>query len=637
MKANNILPEAPNGIYPRRFNNEIPNYIPQKNIKEPFLSTHTDNRKSTYNEAPNNYPNSESQARPNPNNIERKPSYPSKKLNTELLSKEYENQKKNTSKISEEPTQKQSPKLNYPSISQEPTQKQPPKINNPSISQEQPPKINNPSISQEQAQKQPPKFELPSISQEPAQKQPPKIDRPNISEDIPYDCVVNVGLVNDITDKEGKGWPIIFSNSFYETLEAEYKNPSLEENKGPRNSSSSLNAEDNFNSYWSGAVVAIVGLYDKGKTFVLNKLTESTLPSSKKVHTEGLSFKHVTMDGSTNIILLDTAGSFSPVKIENENSITLKEQAESFILDTVFELSDYFICVVNDFTFLDQRFLDKITISLQNTPKNRFKEVIVIHNFKDVTEQEEIDDLWKWQVTQLYPGHGNASQITRVTTNSANGEFIEKDVKWFKTEFTRHVYLANCNSQIGQEINPWTFALLKNWLKSIFIPVDKSSSVTKSVINNIQEKLRHYYDSSASVQLEHTNDRLKKIIKSTSSSKGRTTYQQIESSPFIIVSPNKFMPLIEIIEDRGEYKIFMEIPGLSKEDITIKRHNLTTFINGMKKRQEEGDSARIVQSQRKFGNFEIPFKIPEEYNRRWDSYEIKDGILTITYKKDVDD
>lgn len=42
---------------------------------------------------------------------------------------------------------------------------------------------------------------------------------------------------------------------------------------------------------WSGAVIAVLGLYDKGKTFVLNALTETKLPSGKKVATKGLSFK----------------------------------------------------------------------------------------------------------------------------------------------------------------------------------------------------------------------------------------------------------------------------------------------------------------------------------------------------------
>lgn len=34
--------------------------------------------------------------------------------------------------------------------------------------------------------------------------------------------------------------------------------------------------------------------------------------------TKGISFKHVNMDSGTNLILVDTAGSYSPVKIESE-------------------------------------------------------------------------------------------------------------------------------------------------------------------------------------------------------------------------------------------------------------------------------------------------------------------------------
>jgi len=45
---------------------------------------------------------------------------------------------------------------------------------------------------------------------------------------------------------------------------------------------------------WDGATVAVVGLYDKGKTFVLNNLTQSNLPSGKKVNTKGISFKVIS-------------------------------------------------------------------------------------------------------------------------------------------------------------------------------------------------------------------------------------------------------------------------------------------------------------------------------------------------------
>ena len=77
------------------------------------------------------------------------------------------------------------------------------------------------------------------------------------------------------------------------------------------------------------------------------------LPSGKKVNTKGLSFKLVRMENATNIILLDTAGSYSPVKITNEMSVIEKENTEFFLTDLVFEVSDYFLCVVNDFTSLD--------------------------------------------------------------------------------------------------------------------------------------------------------------------------------------------------------------------------------------------------------------------------------------------
>ncbi len=94
--------------------------------------------------------------------------------------------------------------------------------------------------------------------------------------------------------------------------------------------------------------MAVVGLYDKGKTFVLNSLTKQNLPSGKKVSTKGICFKYVNMDEGTKLILLDTAGSYSPVKIQNEMSIIEKEATELFILDLVFEMSDYFICVVSN-------------------------------------------------------------------------------------------------------------------------------------------------------------------------------------------------------------------------------------------------------------------------------------------------
>eukprot|EP00341_Mesodinium_pulex_P002083 CAMPEP_0116898102 /NCGR_PEP_ID=MMETSP0467-20121206/6884_1 /TAXON_ID=283647 /ORGANISM="Mesodinium pulex, Strain SPMC105" /LENGTH=97 /DNA_ID=CAMNT_0004570013 /DNA_START=880 /DNA_END=1173 /DNA_ORIENTATION=- len=97
------------------------------------------------------------------------------------------------------------------------------------------------------------------------------------------------------------------------------------------------------------------------------------------------------MEEGTKLILLDTAGSYSPVKVSNELSVVEKEATELFLLDLVFDLSDYFIFVVNDFTSLDQRYLDKLSRSLQYSANKTFREIIVVHNMKEVENTEILD------------------------------------------------------------------------------------------------------------------------------------------------------------------------------------------------------------------------------------------------------
>lgn len=203
----------------------------------------------------------------------------------------------------------------------------------------------------------------------------------NSNSDI-YDWIVDIDLITKITKE---GWEVQFSKNFLNSSSMElqkhvfgdrlgdsgFKEMSNEKQRDSfrkKDSQKKLNNNrpdvdiGGFNPHnWEGAIVAVVGLYDKGKTFCLNNLSFSNLPSGKKVNTKGLSFKYVNIDEGTKLIILDTAGSYSPVKVENNMSIVEKEATEMFILDLVFEISDYFLFVVNDFTSLDQRYLDKLT------------------------------------------------------------------------------------------------------------------------------------------------------------------------------------------------------------------------------------------------------------------------------------
>ena len=284
--------------------------------------------------------------------------------------------------------------------------------------------------------------------------------------------------------------------------------------------------------------MAVCGLFDKGKTFCLNNLSGSNLPSSKKVNTKGLSFKGVEVDGSTKLILLDTAGSYSPVRVINDMSIVEKEATEMFILDLVFDLADYFICVVNDFTSLDQRYLDKITRSLQNSSRKMFREVIVIHNLKEVESQEVLEHVWKNQVIQIY-GSGSTKRTRVASINPITKALEEKHVIWFKTPFSRHVLLASQDSMLGLSLNPWAFSLIRYWLKAVFVPVDQSGSLLSNVIQATQAKLNSYFKTSSFLSLSRTEKELvyRVVIKSTQPNEGlplRLPQISIDSSGMIV-------------------------------------------------------------------------------------------------------
>ena len=126
-----------------------------------------------------------------------------------------------------------------------------------------------------------------------------------------YDWIVDIQLLSDVSKQ---GWRVEFSGDFLTGLDQASKAQLMSEKQWQSDdgtaSADGLGAPQSV--AWRGAVVAVLGLYDKGKTFVLNSLTESKLPSGKKVATKGLSFKHVEVDGGTQFILLDSEGAALP-------------------------------------------------------------------------------------------------------------------------------------------------------------------------------------------------------------------------------------------------------------------------------------------------------------------------------------
>ena len=82
------------------------------------------------------------------------------------------------------------------------------------------------------------------------------------------------------------------------------------------------------------------------------------------------------------------------------------------------------------------------------------------------------------------------------------GKLIEKHVSWFKTQYSRHICLVNDDCSLGFDINPWAFSLLRYWLKSVFVPVNRKLTIIDNVMSHSSIKLSRYFKSPISLYLE---------------------------------------------------------------------------------------------------------------------------------------
>jgi len=62
-------------------------------------------------------------------------------------------------------------------------------------------------------------------------------------------------------------------------------------------------------------MVAVIGLFNRGKTFVLNLLANLDLPASLYTHTLGLSFRRPVRDNNRSYFFIDTQGLDSPASL----------------------------------------------------------------------------------------------------------------------------------------------------------------------------------------------------------------------------------------------------------------------------------------------------------------------------------
>ncbi|MCP4568134.1 MAG: Hsp20/alpha crystallin family protein [FCB group bacterium] len=93
-----------------------------------------------------------------------------------------------------------------------------------------------------------------------------------------------------------------------------------------------------------------------------------------------------------------------------------------------------------------------------------------------------------------------------------------------------------------------------------------------------------------------------------------------------------FAVKMDIAENDASFKILAEVPGMTKDDITITvKDNLLTLSG--ERPEKNDDIARLVWSERSFGRFSRSFKLPESIDKSGVSADYSNGLLSITLPK----
>ncbi len=92
-------------------------------------------------------------------------------------------------------------------------------------------------------------------------------------------------------------------------------------------------------------------------------------------------------------------------------------------------------------------------------------------------------------------------------------------------------------------------------------------------------------------------------------------------------------PLTDISEDKDNFFLKLDLPGVPKEDVKISFNNGQLCISGERKQEKEEKEKTYHRVERTYGKYYRSFTLPKEIKVNDISAEFKDGQLSVVIPK----
>lgn len=94
-----------------------------------------------------------------------------------------------------------------------------------------------------------------------------------------------------------------------------------------------------------------------------------------------------------------------------------------------------------------------------------------------------------------------------------------------------------------------------------------------------------------------------------------------------------WQPAVDVQEDKDNFIVKAEMPGLKREDIEVSIHQNTLVLCGERKREEEKKEEGYYRSERYFGKFQRSIPLPQAVDSQKIEAKYRDGVLTVRLPK----
>ena len=102
---------------------------------------------------------------------------------------------------------------------------------------------------------------------------------------------------------------------------------------------------------------------------------------------------------------------------------------------------------------------------------------------------------------------------------------------------------------------------------------------------------------------------------------------------FDVQAQHVWAPVLDVQEDKDNFRVRVELPGLKREDITVSIEDGTLVISGERKTETADEGTEVHRQERYYGKFSRALTLPSAVAADQVKAAYKDGILTVTLPK----